>query len=217
MVLITSPQCRYCLASGDFHHKLAESARVNHVPLYIAVPSVRQASRYIQSVGLQGVIKSWADLSFGFSGTPTVVVVDKQNIVRATLVGKLPQEAENRLLGLLEHPQDLDTVSGLDGREVMSGEDLRILRGKQKVILIDVRERNDFAIWHEEAAVNIPLLEFEVRAPFELDRSATLVVDCSQFSSERCASVLGVVKRQGTIAVPFSEGLVFKSCESSPH
>lgn len=217
VVLITSPKCEYCVASAGFHRKLSEKAQSKKVPFYIAVPSIRGAETYVRDAGLVGPVKTWDDLSFGFRGTPTVLLIDDHNAVRATLVGKLPAAAEPRVLRILDHPEELASVNGLDGRQSINGDELKLLGTKRRVSLIDVRERNEFGVWHKEGAINIPLLEFDIRAPFELDKATDQVIDCSQFSFEACASIIRRVQQRGFTAIPFAQGFVFDSCQITPH
>lgn len=215
VVLITSPTCSFCLASADFHRQLSEKARERHLGFYIAVPSERRARQYIREAGLVGTIAKWSDLSFGFQGTPTVLLVDGTGNVRATLVGRLPNDTARQVLRILDHPEELATAIGLDGREVIGNAALSRLKSQRAAALIDVRERSDFGLWHKETAINIPLMEFDARASFELDKDALVVLDCSHFSGPTCRSIVERIRRHGFSAVAFSEGMVFNSCEVS--
>ena len=217
IVLLTSPTCPHCVASAKFHGRLWEEARKGHVPFYVAVPSVKDAQKYLKSAGLTGAVKTWDDLSFGFRGTPTVLFLDSRGAVRASLVGRLPQRAENQVLSLIGHPEEIDGANGWFRKDIMNREELVQLEAKRQVSLLDVRERNEFRIWHHEGAVNIPLPEFDIRAPFELSGSTLEVLDCSAFSSGGCAAILARVRSRGFAAVAFSEGLAFESCQATPN
>jgi hypothetical protein len=215
IILLTSPSCQYCLTSAGFHGKLWAQARNARVPFYVFVPSVKAAQHYLQTVGLTGPVKTWEDLSFGFHGTPTIIFLDSRGAVRASLVGRLPERAEGQVLSLVGHPEEMDGAIGWVGKDAISTEELVQLRTKREVSFLDVRERDEFRIWHNENAINIPLFEFDIRAPFELSGSALEVIDCSQFSSQTCASIVARVRQRGFEAVAFSNGLTYKSCDVS--
>jgi hypothetical protein len=171
----------------------------------------------MKATGLAGTVMNWEDLSFGFRGTPTILLIDNKGTVRASLVGKLPDEAETQVLRILGHPEELANINGLDGRQQINSEELEALNARRKVSLVDVRERSEFAIWHRQGAINIPLLEFDVRASFELDKATDQVIDCSQFPPATCTAIVKRVQGRGFTAIPFSEGLAFHSCETTPH
>lgn len=53
-------------------------------------------------------------------------------------------------------------------------------------MILDVRERPDFRRRHRERAVNIPLDELSVRSWLEIDRTGTVVIDCSYTETFSC-------------------------------
>jgi hypothetical protein len=213
-VLVTSPTCQFCLASKKFHNQLSHEALSRGVPFYVAVPSPRAAGDYVRSAGIVGEVKSWADLGFRVSGTPTLVLVDSAGNARAVMVGQLPDASEQEVLRILRNPAELKTAGFIDGQMRMTAGQLAELGRHERLTLVDVRERDEYRIWHREGAVNIPLLEFPVRAPLELDPSGQLVVDCSQFSTSRCTSVMKSVTHTGLRAGALIEGLTVRSCEA---
>jgi hypothetical protein len=213
VVLITSPTCQYCIASSTFHGSLFEETRKERVPLYILVPSVTASQKYLRDSGLGGTVKPWEDLNADFRGTPTILLIDTHGAVRASLVGRLTKGAETQLLQVIQHPNLLDDSIGWFRPGSIGGEDLARLRSQGEVSLLDVRERDDFRLWHKDQAVNIPLAEFDLRAPFELHDRALQVIDCSEFSSETCTLIVERVRHRGFKSVAFSEGMAFKSCD----
>ena len=133
--------------------------------------------------------------------------------VIAIASGDLRLSANQQCWRLVGHPEEMDGAIGWLKKNSINAEELAQLRAKRQVSLLDVRERDEFRIWHNESAVNIPFSEFDIRAPFELSDDTLEVVDCSQFSSEACASIVARVRGRGFPAVAFSEGLAFRSCD----
>lgn len=99
IVLVSSPTCSYCLASKEFHAKLIAESQRYSVPLYVAVPSRRQADQYLRDVGFaQSSVKEWKDLNLRAEGTPTIVAIDQQGIIKGIWVGVLAPFDEAQLL-----------------------------------------------------------------------------------------------------------------------
>jgi rhodanese-related sulfurtransferase len=215
LILIVSPSCRYCIASESFHRSLSEQARKRNLPLYLAVPSRSEAKDYINSSGIVGQVLDWSDLNFHVDGTPTLVMMDSEHVARAILVGKLPEGSESAVKDILDSPERLKTAQSLDGRARLTQTEAAALRANKNALLLDVREREEYEIGHSEGAVNIPIVEFPVRAPFELDRTRLLVVDCSQVPTGRCDLAAKFISGAGFRAAELSEGYTLGTCQAT--
>jgi TonB family protein len=62
------------------------------------------------------------------------------------------------------------------------------LRQLQRPLVLDLRERGEFARAHRDDAVNIPRDELVARAGIELDRARPIVIDCSRMETRDCHS-----------------------------
>jgi rhodanese-related sulfurtransferase len=215
IILVTSPNCRFCMASRKFHSMLSREALERGISFYVAVPSVDAAQAYIRDAGIVGPSRSWSDLSFRVVSTPTLVLVDSVSTAKAILVGQLPEASETEVLRIVKDPAELDSAGFIDGQMRITAAQLSELQTRDKATLVDVRERPQYQIWHREGAINIPLLELPVRAPFELDATGLLVVDCSQVSTSSCASMMKSAAHVAPRTAALSEGLVFGSCQVS--
>ncbi len=215
ILLITSPICRYCLASKQFHKTLSTEAAANHVPLYIAVPSKKTSELYLKTAEITGDQKSWSDLGFRITGTPTLILIDSTGAARAILVGQLPPASEMEVLKIVQDPSQIKAAGFTDGRMRLSVAQYTDFRKSQKTVLIDVHEREEYKILHRDGAINIPIIELPIRASFELDRSSLVVVDCSQYSTAKCDAIMKTVSRLGFKSVVLSEGVLVNSCKVS--
>jgi len=64
--------------------------------------------------------------------------------------------------------------------------ELQQLRKSTRIVLLDVRDRDDYRWQHRDQAVNIPFDELTVRAPRELSGFEYVVVDCASFKGDMC-------------------------------
>jgi TonB family protein len=60
------------------------------------------------------------------------------------------------------------------------------LAAKLKPTVLDIRDRTDFRRRHRDGAVNIPADELSVRGWIEIDRTRSVVIDCSALETMRC-------------------------------
>jgi len=66
-----------------------------------------------------------------------------------------------------------------------------------KPVVVDVRTRGEFRLGHRAGAVNIPSDELLSRAPFELQRSAYIVIDCPAGKLVSCRHAAGSLRVWG--------------------
>ena len=103
LLLVSSPDCHYCLASKSFHAKLNIEAQRHGVPFYVVVPERTSAKIYLKSVGIsESATKDWKDLSFRTGGTPTLIGVDSTATVGHIWVGRLSSERETEVLNAIQ-------------------------------------------------------------------------------------------------------------------
>jgi rhodanese-related sulfurtransferase len=92
-----------------------------------------------------------------------------------------------------------------------------LLRKEDSIVLVDVRERNDFQKEHIPSAINIPFDEIEVRAEDELSKSSHIVLSFFKCDQENSVSTTASssLKNLGFTNVSVLDGGINKWKESS--
>lgn len=101
LVMVLSNQCHFCTESAPFYRKLTEIK--NGTRLIAILPQDRDSARaYLERLGVSVDEMLQSDLSnMGVRGTPTLVLVKNDGVVRDTWLGKLSPQDEEKLIGLL--------------------------------------------------------------------------------------------------------------------
>jgi TonB family protein len=71
--------------------------------------------------------------------------------------------------------------------------EFRQLAATARPIVLDIRERDEFARGHRDGALNIPRDELAVRGYLELDRARPVVIDCSRVETRACQHAASVL------------------------
>jgi rhodanese-related sulfurtransferase len=82
-------------------------------------------------------------------------------------------------------------------KRVSEDEYRRAVAGGQKLVVIDVRDRPDFARGHFDGAINIPIDEVEVRAINELSTSDLILAYCGCTDDSASLAAQKVMNKQG--------------------
>lgn len=98
----------------------------------------------------------------GFKGTPSVVVVDRFGSVKSISLGKLTAEDESQMIASLDNVTGKTSIS--TDKRAVSLKEVETLRIKNKVVVLDIREREAYSREHLAGTVNIPIDELEARA-----------------------------------------------------
>jgi hypothetical protein len=103
LVLALSTGCHFCSESANFYKRLVPSATGNGVRVLAILPQSLSDSRtYLEKLGLpvQEIVQGPL-ASVEVSGTPTLVLVDRQGMIQKAWVGKLGPEQEQQVLASL--------------------------------------------------------------------------------------------------------------------
>lgn len=201
LVLAISPKCRYCLMSREFLRTLYQSAREKRIPVVLVMPTHVLGSEYRAVLQMHEATLRQVDLrSVGIYGTPTILLVDSQAVVRQQWVGKMPPDMERDIVATLGS-ELLDGNDRMPVQAEISGAGLSKLRTTTCPILLDPRNREDFAQIHARDAVNIPYDELEMRLHAEIPKASTIVVDCTRFPSLACNFVAKRLEEYGYLEV----------------
>jgi hypothetical protein len=213
LVLVSSPDCKYCLQSEAFHKQLANTAIRSTIPFYAIIPRRADAVEYIAKAGLSRVaLMEWSDLGFQVSGTPTLIAVDKHAIARRMWVGRLDSTLERSVIELAAHP-DLFANESKDEANVTRNYSFQQLdSGRFSLFqLIDVRERSpDLFLRRNE--IRIPLMELSYRAPVELDNRRLTIVNCASIEKRLCDQSVSTLRDLGFRVATAESGSYAATC-----
>ena len=104
LLLVLSSDCRYCTESAPFYQRLTrETAGRPDVHLIALFPQeVDEGRKYLTNLGVSiDEIRQAAPGSTGAGGTPTLILVDAQGVVKNSWVGKLSAPEESEVLNQL--------------------------------------------------------------------------------------------------------------------
>lgn len=107
LVFFLKKDCAYCSSSAPFYRQLIEDAAKRNVKSLAILPnSVDEASKYLQYLELPiQNVQTGSLSSYKIPGTPTVLFVDGQGIVKSAWFGAQPErekEMRDKLLELFE-------------------------------------------------------------------------------------------------------------------
>lgn len=96
LVLALSNTCHFCTESADLYKRLAEQRKEKGLKMVAVLPqSVADGQAYLKNLGVTvDDVKQAPLASFGVSGTPTLILVDRDGVTRQTWVGKLAADKE---------------------------------------------------------------------------------------------------------------------------
>ena len=107
LVFFLMKDCKYCKSSAPFYHQLIEDASKRNVKWLAILPSsVEEGSKYVQSLELPiENVQTGSLSSYKIPGTPSVLFVDKQGIVKSVWIGGDPgreKEMRDELVALFD-------------------------------------------------------------------------------------------------------------------
>lgn len=105
LVLVLSDTCHFCTESAGFYQRLAEQKAKQAGARLIAVlpQDVGRGQAYMNKLGVAVDEVQQSPLNaLGVSGTPTLLLVDNQGIVKESWLGKLPPDKETEVLSRLQ-------------------------------------------------------------------------------------------------------------------
>jgi len=107
LVFFLMKDCKYCKSSAPFYRQLIEDASKRNVKWLAILPSsVEEGSKYVQSLELPiENVQTGSLSSYKILGTPSVLFVDKQGIVKSVWIGGDPgreKEMRDELVALFD-------------------------------------------------------------------------------------------------------------------
>lgn len=100
LVLALRPDCHFCSDSAPFYRRLAAAVSDRPIQLTALFPeSVETGADYLQSLGVEVTnVRRGSFESLRIPGTPTLMLVDAEGVVRNVWLGKLPVDTEREVL-----------------------------------------------------------------------------------------------------------------------
>lgn len=107
LVFFLLKDCKYCEASAPLYRQLIEEASKRNVKLLAILPnSIAEGTKYVQSLGLPiENVQTGSLSSYKIPGTPSVLFVDRQGIVKSVWIGAVPgreKELREELVALFD-------------------------------------------------------------------------------------------------------------------
>jgi hypothetical protein len=210
LVLVSSPNCHFCISSEQFHDRLAREATQHGVQFIVAVPDPVTAKPYTAKLHLASDhIMAWKDLRSSVQGTPTLMLLGPKGMVQRLWIGQLSQYEENQALSVVDPKYANSAVPGLAATRPegdMSLDQAQNLLQKRAVDIIDIRERSASVARPIAHAISMPLQELSYRAQYELDPKLLHLVDCSNVQVSTCEVGVQALKKQGLIVGTIDKG-----------
>lgn len=175
LLLALSQDCHHCTESARFYRRLVQGvgdARdLRIVGLLPDSPS--RGQWYLNTLGISiREVKQVHLSSLGIRKVPALVLVDRNGVVKKVWIGKLAPKTESEVMQTIGIKDTRPTTDWLVDRQQLE----RLRNRAEKVILVDLRERDEYARQHFPNSINIPFDELDARAQNELSRDATIVL-----------------------------------------
>jgi thioredoxin-related protein len=104
LLMAIKKDCRFCSESAEFYRKLTAAAAEKNVQVIALFPhSATDGQEYLKQLNVAVEDKREADFAaLNVSGTPTLILTDKNGEIKKFWVGKLPPEREKEVIDSLQ-------------------------------------------------------------------------------------------------------------------
>lgn len=193
LVLALSTGCSFCQDSAPFYQQLMSAlANQKQVKTVALLPQPVNVSQEYLDKNLHIHVDETVQASLpsiGIAGTPTLLLVDNNGIIKNLWLGKLRPQQESEVFRRLhdlanitvpESANEKQSSMSSASRDLLTTNELNHLknRSSQNFIVLDIRNRQEYKAGHPADAKNIPFDEIEVRAPDELPRGSLIILFC---------------------------------------
>jgi thiol-disulfide isomerase/thioredoxin len=103
LVLALTPGCDSCSESAPFYRRLSAELPVQRVHLTAVLPaSVEESREYLRSLKVEiGDVRQGSFQSLKVEGTPTLILVDEEGVVRNVWLGRFPPDKEQQVIDII--------------------------------------------------------------------------------------------------------------------
>jgi hypothetical protein len=186
LILALQVSCPYCKQSMSFYRSILQSGAGKFHSVAVLPDVVEDSTAYLARSALSITDIRQANLdSMGITGTPTILIVDRQGKVDASWTGKLSTEREEEVFRKLNIHRTLTparqsevTPSQLQGNDADVVSVKRIAAAWRNLPLIDTRTRQEFTALHLKKSINIPIDELEIRLAHEVPSDREILFLC---------------------------------------
>lgn len=182
VLVALAKECKYCSESAEFYRRLAAGIASQSNTRLMAVFSEKESEgeAYLKQLEIPIRELRYVSLpSLGIRSVPTLAVLDRNGVVTDMWIGKLSPYEEKALMSKLR----LKDTKSPDAWSIDEANLERKVANKERLVLLDIRERGAYAINHRDGARNIPLDELPVRAQNELPQDQTIVIYSNDLST----------------------------------
>ena len=214
VVLALTQDCSYCDESAAFYKALSQQLLATGNGEFIAVfPRASEASKdYMQRRGIAvSEVRYMPFKLLGVTGTPTLMLINEAGIVTDKWAGKLGPNEEREVLDRLRLNSDFATDISISppAKKTLPANLIEPAKLKEEInqpgrlIVLDIRTRDEFGQGHIPSSKNIPVDELEVRAINELPQSGHIVIYCDDpgEATSRFASLILNEQKFGRVSV----------------
>lgn len=188
LLLFLSTDCRFCSESAPFYQRLVQATiGQRDIRLVAVLPQeVNRSREYLKELGLSiEEVKQASFKSIGVRATPTLTLVDSAGVVISAWIGRLAAGQESEVLSRLKVDGGSQVTAAQGSQTSIEPVELkRALDGGNRIVVLDVRDREDYAQEHIPGARNIPFDELDIRAGNELSDSDLIVIYCKCVDDE---------------------------------
>jgi hypothetical protein len=224
VVIYTDDRCPYCRASVSLHAEVVQALRNRGHGVAFVVPasqseSFRKKLAHHPSV----VVLEQRDVSIVGRAVPTVILLQDRTRASHVWVGKVvSRDAEKAMLNAIETQTSRlmpEWLRESRGEDELSTESLQAVLQRDTVMVVDPRERDMSGflpdVLRAARIVNIPASELGVRAPYELRKDNTYIVDCTPISERRCEDLALYARKYAKSVYRYRAGEKVEFCEST--
>ena len=205
--LLTGSTCPACNDGIAFYRSLGKYAR--DVPdlrfIVAAADDVEAVRNWAETHGIHHdvLVDLRNAVSFGFSLTPTLLLMDDNGVVTDVLLRRLSAETESMLWERLRGPDSVSPLSNARYTSEIHDVEFQnlIVKERERLVVVDVRSRSNYQGSQTGiAAINIPLNELAIRGPVELGgrpERGLVVVDCTAIHWIECRWAGSILESRG--------------------
>ncbi len=186
ILAVLDKNCRFCKEDAPFYRRLAEATQTRNGRLVVAFPhGLEDGTDYLkaENVPASEVVQIRLK-SLDLQGTPTLLLLNRRGRIIAKWVGELSSPIEDYIISVIGRDESAIRAEASPFLRVGNPKDpppsdpanLRTELLSNRVTLIDIDDREDFAAGHIPGAVNIPEDELYTRALNELTADKPIVL-----------------------------------------
>jgi rhodanese-related sulfurtransferase/peroxiredoxin len=190
MILATRRDCPHCKSSTTFFRQIIEQANKQNIKVeVVSSDSQEDSTGYLTEINLSTLKTHQLSLNkHGFFGTPTLLFVNQDGIVKDMWVGAVNSDNLNMVINklnnfIISEPSINQLSSTLNSDKNLSSTQNQItsaelkvaMENRNNILVVDIDSREEFKNLHIANAKNIPSDEIVARASREIPKDKQIV------------------------------------------